>query len=72
MLPQKLDKTLLVGTSVVFFLVVNYVKLVPYYFLGQLNSATSPRRCCSRRWRRSASGSASGCTGACPSACSTR
>ena len=38
MLPQKLDKTMLVGTSVVFFLVVNYVKLVPYYFLGQLNA----------------------------------
>ena len=37
LLPQKLDKTLFVGTSVVFFLVVNYVKLVPYYFLGQLN-----------------------------------
>jgi uncharacterized membrane protein YfcA len=37
MLPQKLDKTLFVGTSVVFFLVVNYAKLVPYYFLGQLN-----------------------------------
>ena len=38
MLPQKLDKTLLVGTSVVFFLIVNYVKLIPYYFLGQLNA----------------------------------
>lgn|SRR5512143_1078443 len=37
LLPQKLDKTLFVGTSVIFFLVVNYVKLVPYYFLGQLN-----------------------------------
>ncbi len=37
MLPQRLDKTLLVGTSVVFFLVVNYVKLIPYYFLGQLS-----------------------------------
>ncbi|MFO1283117.1 MAG: sulfite exporter TauE/SafE family protein [Burkholderiales bacterium] len=37
MLPQKLDKTTLVATSVVFFLVVNYVKLVPYHFLGQLN-----------------------------------
>ncbi|MEP7183888.1 MAG: sulfite exporter TauE/SafE family protein [Betaproteobacteria bacterium] len=37
MLPQKLDKTLFVGTSVVFFLFVNYAKLVPYYFLGQLN-----------------------------------
>jgi len=38
MLPQRLDKTLLVSTSVVFFLVVNYVKLVPYGFLGQLNA----------------------------------
>jgi hypothetical protein len=38
MLPQRLDKTTLVGTSVVFFLVVNYVKLVPYYALGQLNA----------------------------------
>jgi len=37
MLPQRLDKTLLVGTSAVFFLVVNYVKLVPYAYLGQLN-----------------------------------
>jgi uncharacterized membrane protein YfcA len=37
MLPQRLDKTLLVGTSVVFFLVVNYVKLVPYAYLDQLN-----------------------------------
>jgi len=38
MLPQRLDRTLLVGTSVVFFLVVNYVKLVPYALLGQLNT----------------------------------
>jgi uncharacterized membrane protein YfcA len=38
LLPQNLDKSLFVGTSVVFFLVVNYVKLVPYYFLGQLNA----------------------------------
>ncbi len=37
MLAQKVDKTLFVGTSAAFFLVVNYVKLVPYYFLGQLN-----------------------------------
>ena len=36
-LPQKLDKTAFVATSVVFFLIVNYVKLVPYWFLGQLN-----------------------------------
>ena len=38
MLAQKLDKTAFVATSVVFFLIVNYVKLVPYWFLGQLNT----------------------------------
>jgi len=38
MLPQRLDKTLLVGTSAMFFLVINYVKLVPYAYLGQLNT----------------------------------
>jgi uncharacterized membrane protein YfcA len=37
MLAQKIDKTLFVGTSVVFFLIVNYMKLIPYYFVGQLN-----------------------------------
>ena len=37
MLGQKVDKSLFVGTSAVFFLIVNYAKLVPYYFLGQLN-----------------------------------
>ena len=37
MLGQKVDKTLFVGTSAVIFLIVNYAKLVPYYFLGQLN-----------------------------------
>jgi uncharacterized membrane protein YfcA len=36
-LAQPIDKTLLVGTSVVFFLIVNYVKLIPYFLLGQLN-----------------------------------
>ena len=38
MLPQRLDKTLFVGTSVTFFFIVNFVKLVPYGFLGQLNA----------------------------------
>jgi len=37
MLGQRVDKTLFVGTSAVFFLIVNFVKLVPYYVLGQLN-----------------------------------
>lgn len=44
MLPQRLDPRLLAGTAVIFFTVVNQVKLIPYYFLGQFsneNLATS-------------------------------
>jgi len=37
MLAQRIDKTLLVSTSVAFFLVVNYAKLIPYALLGQLS-----------------------------------
>jgi len=39
LLPQQLDKTIFVGTTVVFFTIVNYVKLVPYAWLGQLGSS---------------------------------
>jgi uncharacterized protein len=38
LLPQRLDKTVFVATTVVFFFVVNYVKLVPYGMLGQLSA----------------------------------
>ncbi|PHQ72231.1 MAG: hypothetical protein COB93_01120 [Sneathiella sp.] len=38
MLPQRIDKTLFVGTSVWFFFVINYVKLIPYTLLGQFSS----------------------------------
>jgi hypothetical protein len=44
LLPQKLDKAILVGTTVVFFAVINVVKLVPYFWLGLFdarNLATS-------------------------------
>lgn len=44
LLPQKLEKSVLVGTTVVFFAVVNAVKLVPYAWLGLFdarNLATS-------------------------------
>lgn len=34
LLPQRLDKALLAGTAVVFFAVMNYVKLLPYFWLG--------------------------------------
>lgn len=39
LLPQRMDKTLFVGTTVIFFAVVNYVKLVPYAMLGELGVA---------------------------------
>ena len=38
LLPQRIDKTLYVGTLVVFFTAVNYTKLVPYGLLGQLSA----------------------------------
>ena len=44
LLPQGMDKVLLVGTTVIYFSVVNFVKLVPYAALGLLdtrNLATS-------------------------------
>jgi uncharacterized protein len=44
LLPQRMDKALMVGTTVVFFAVMNYVKLIPYTLLGMFdgrNLATS-------------------------------
>lgn len=38
-LPLKLDKTLYAGTGVIFFAVVNAVKLPPYFALGQFSAA---------------------------------
>lgn len=39
LMPRKLDPLLYAGTSGVFFAVVNSVKLVPYYSLGQLGTS---------------------------------
>jgi len=36
-LPQKLKPALFAGTTAWFFAIVNAVKLIPYYFLGQLS-----------------------------------
>jgi uncharacterized protein len=36
-LPLRLSKTVFAGTSTITFAVVNAVKLIPYYFLGQLS-----------------------------------
>jgi uncharacterized membrane protein YfcA len=44
LLPRRLHPTLYVGTTVVVFTIINYVKLIPYAWLGQLradNLATS-------------------------------
>jgi uncharacterized membrane protein YfcA len=38
LLPQRMEKTVFVGTSVVFFAIVNYLKLIPYGLLGQLST----------------------------------
>ena len=37
--PLRLDRATLAATTVVFFGVVNYVKLVPYFLLGQFSAA---------------------------------
>ena len=39
LLPQRMHRTLFVGTTVYFFIIVNYVKLIPYAWLGQLSVA---------------------------------
>ena len=36
-LPQRLPPAIYAGTSAVFFFIVNSAKLIPYFFLGQLN-----------------------------------
>lgn len=36
-LPLRLSKTVFAGTATIAFAIINAVKLVPYYFLGQLN-----------------------------------
>ena len=44
LLPQRLDKAVFVGTSLVFFASMNYAKIVPYLWLGLFdlrNLATS-------------------------------
>jgi len=37
LLPQKMPKSLFVGTTVIFFTLVNLIKIIPYALLGQLN-----------------------------------
>jgi uncharacterized protein len=37
LLPQRMDKTLFVGTTVLYFAVLNYAKIIPYWWLGQFS-----------------------------------
>ncbi|MCP3889860.1 MAG: sulfite exporter TauE/SafE family protein [Desulfobulbaceae bacterium] len=37
LLPQKLDKVVLMGTMAIFFAVMNYLKLIPYTLMGALH-----------------------------------
>lgn len=37
LLPQKLDKVVLIATMAVFFACINFLKLIPYTYLGLLN-----------------------------------
>lgn len=39
MVPLRLDKTIFMGTTVIFFAAINYVKLIPYWWLGQFTPA---------------------------------
>lgn len=39
LLPQRLEPRVFVGTGVVFFAVVNWIKVIPYAALGQLDTA---------------------------------
>jgi uncharacterized protein len=38
MLPQRLDKFTLVGTTVIFFTILNWMKVIPYLALGQFST----------------------------------
>jgi uncharacterized membrane protein YfcA len=39
-LPQRLDKPILIGTTIIFFALVNWMKIVPYFALGQFSPRT--------------------------------
>lgn len=41
-MPQRLSKLVFAGTSTILFAIINAVKLVPYWALGQLNSDNLP------------------------------
>lgn len=40
LLPQQMPKVTLVGTTVIFFAIINFIKLIPYAWFGQLDRET--------------------------------
>ena len=40
LLPQHLSKSVLAGTTILFFAIINFVKLIPYVLLGQIGGAS--------------------------------
>ena len=40
LLPQHLTKSVLAGTTILFFAIINFIKLVPYVWLGQITSGS--------------------------------
>jgi len=40
LLPQHLPKTTLAGTTILFFAIINFIKLIPYVWLGQINTGS--------------------------------
>jgi uncharacterized membrane protein YfcA len=44
-LPQRLDKLTLIGTTIIFFALMNVMKLVPYFALGQFSPLTLATSC---------------------------
>ena len=70
-LPQRLEKMIYVGTTVMFFAAANAMKIVPYFALGQFSTrGLRPRSRCFR-WRSPATSSASGWCASRPRRCST-
>ncbi len=40
LLPQHLSKSVLAGTTILFFAIINFIKLIPYVWLGQITQAS--------------------------------
>jgi hypothetical protein len=67
LLPQRLEKSLMVGMTVVFFAALNFMKLVPHAALDLFDARNLSPRSHWRRSRPSGSSPASRCRSACPS-----